>query len=315
MNLRKYGNPPFDIAVIHGGPGAPGEMAPVARELSSTHSFHSSDLPGFHGIPGFHGSPGFPGFPGSSDYPGSSDFPGSFGSSGSSDSFDPSNPARGVLEPLQTAVTLDGQVRELKAVLKEHAALPVTLIGFSWGAILSYIFTASHPEFVKKLILVGSSPYEEKYADSIRRARGSRLSREEWTKTSSLIPAVNGLSDGNKNAYFTRFGQLMSIADSYDPLPHADEVLEYQHVINKNVWGDASKLRSNGKLLKLGKKIRCPVIAIHGDYDPHPFEGVREPLSRVLENFQYVLLEKCGHRPWVEREAKEMFYAVLKGEI
>lgn len=34
-NLRKYANEPFKIAVIHGGPGAPGEMAPVARELSS----------------------------------------------------------------------------------------------------------------------------------------------------------------------------------------------------------------------------------------------------------------------------------------
>jgi len=30
-NLRKYGNGPFTVAVIHGGPGAPGEMGPVAR--------------------------------------------------------------------------------------------------------------------------------------------------------------------------------------------------------------------------------------------------------------------------------------------
>ena len=34
-NFRLYGNKPYKIAVIHGGPGAPGEMAPVARELSS----------------------------------------------------------------------------------------------------------------------------------------------------------------------------------------------------------------------------------------------------------------------------------------
>lgn len=34
-NLRTYGNPPFSIVVIHGGPGAPGEMAPIARELSA----------------------------------------------------------------------------------------------------------------------------------------------------------------------------------------------------------------------------------------------------------------------------------------
>lgn len=32
--FRSYGTAPFEIVVIHGGPGAPGEMAPVARELS-----------------------------------------------------------------------------------------------------------------------------------------------------------------------------------------------------------------------------------------------------------------------------------------
>ncbi len=34
-NLRKYGKTPFSVAVIHGGLGAGGEMAPVARELAS----------------------------------------------------------------------------------------------------------------------------------------------------------------------------------------------------------------------------------------------------------------------------------------
>ncbi|MGA3094252.1 MAG: alpha/beta hydrolase, partial [Dehalococcoidales bacterium] len=36
MNLRKHGNAPFGVAVIHGGPGAPGEMAPVAKEMAKT---------------------------------------------------------------------------------------------------------------------------------------------------------------------------------------------------------------------------------------------------------------------------------------
>jgi hypothetical protein len=34
-NLRIYGSKPFNIAILHGGPGSPGEMAPVAQELSS----------------------------------------------------------------------------------------------------------------------------------------------------------------------------------------------------------------------------------------------------------------------------------------
>ncbi len=75
-NLRKYGTPPFKLAVIHGGPSAPGEMAPFSRELSSL---------------------------------------------------------GGILEPLQTETTLEGQLMELKAILEGHGTLPIILIGFSWG--------------------------------------------------------------------------------------------------------------------------------------------------------------------------------------
>ena len=32
-NLRSNGQPPFAVAVLHGGPGASGSMAPVARAL------------------------------------------------------------------------------------------------------------------------------------------------------------------------------------------------------------------------------------------------------------------------------------------
>jgi pimeloyl-ACP methyl ester carboxylesterase len=257
-NLRTYGAPPFRLAVIHGGPGAPGEMAPVARELSVL---------------------------------------------------------EGVLEPLQTAVTLEGQVRELKDVLEEHGDLPVTLIGFSWGAMLSFILTARHPKFVKKLILIGSGPYEEKYALNITKTRISRLGKEDWENFLHLTETLNDPSAKNKNEALCSFGKLISKADTCDSLPHKDEPLECNYESFKGVWEEADELRSCGKLLELGKEIHCQVVAIHGDYDPHPFEGVREPLSRVLKDFRFILLEKCGHRPWIEREAKERFYNMLRNEI
>ena len=95
-NLRKHGKEPFRIAVIHGGPCAPGEMAPVARELSA-------------------------------DW--------------------------GVLEPLQTAASVEGQIEELHGVLNDNADLPVVLVGFSWGAWLGFMLAALYPAFVRKLIL------------------------------------------------------------------------------------------------------------------------------------------------------------------
>lgn len=257
-NLRRYGKGPFTIAVVHGGPGAVGEMAPVALELSSV---------------------------------------------------------GGVLEPLQTATTLDGQVEELKSVLESEGDLPITLIGFSWGAWLAWIVAARHPSVVKKLILVGSGPFEKKYAGEIMRTRLQRLGDDEREEVLSLMKVLNGSAAGNRDTALTRFGLLLSRADAYDPLTYDDEALECRYAVYQGVWEEADAFRSSGKLLELGEKIRCPVIVVHGTYDPHPFAGTHLPLSRVLRNVRFVLLERCGHRPWIERHARERFYDLLKDEI
>jgi len=257
-NIRKYGKAPFNIAVIHGGPGAPGEMAPMAKELSKT---------------------------------------------------------CGVLEPLQIKSSLKEQLQELEIVLKENGSLPMTLIGFSWGAWLSFVFAARNSSFVKKLILVSSGPFEERYALDIMRTRLSRLTEEERMTIDSLSEILNDPDRQDKNKIFAQLGELISKADSYDPLPYKSDVIEYQFDIFENVWKEAEDLRRSGKLVAFGKQIRCPVVAIHGDYDAHSAEGVKIPLSSVIKNFRFILLEDCGHRPWIERAAKDAFYTILKKEL
>ena len=37
-NVRYYGSAPYQVAVVHGGPGAPGSVAAIARELSKKRS-------------------------------------------------------------------------------------------------------------------------------------------------------------------------------------------------------------------------------------------------------------------------------------
>ncbi len=256
--LRKYGEKPFNVAVIHGGPGAPGEMAPVAKELSSE---------------------------------------------------------SGILEPLQTESSIKGQLQELRSVLKKHGDKSVILIGYSWGAWLSYILAAKYPSLVRKLILVGSGPFTEKYASEIMETRFNRLNKEEKREVNLLMEKLND-SNNNMEKDLARLGKLMSKADSFDPLPsNKIEYVDFQQEIYRKVWNEASELRKSGKLLEYGKQIECPVIAIHGDYDPHPNEGVKEPLSQVVEDFKLILLNNCGHTPWIERNAKNDFYRIIKKEI
>ncbi|MHB8119740.1 MAG: alpha/beta fold hydrolase [Methanothrix sp.] len=232
---------------------------------------------------------------------------------------------RGVLEPMQTAHSLQGQVEELKGLLEENAQLPITLIGFSWGAWLSFILAARYPAMVKKLVLVGSGPFEEKYAQRIMQTRLSRLNEKEGSQVRSIFAILDEQDHGdydNKERALARMGELLSKTDAFDPInpidtngcksTEMDAITSCHADIYQSVWKEASHLRQTGELLQLGKKILCPVIAIHGDWDPHPASGVSEPLQATLKSFQFIVLEDCGHRPWIERRAKDKFYSLLR---
>ena len=95
----------------------------------------------------------------------------------------------------------------------------------------------------------------------------------------------------------------------------ASSFVEFRQDIYDGVWPEAAELRRTGKLLEQASSIRCPVLAIHGDYDPHPWQGVSQPLSQALPNHQFKLLKKCGHKPWIERHAKDQFLSLLESEL
>lgn len=259
MHLRLHGTLPFHNVFVHGGPGAAGEMGPVARAVSSR---------------------------------------------------------CGSLEPFQTAATLDGQIEELAGDLSAFADPPITLIGYSWGAWLAALTAARCPELVDKLVLISSGPFEQKYVPLMAQIRQARFTAEEWAEIEQIQARLADENAIDRPALFARFGALYGKADAYDPLPDGhQESASLNPKIYHSVWNEAAGLRQTGQLLQQVRQIFCPVVAIHGDYDPHPAEGVREPLSAALPDFRFILLERCGHTPWKERHAKESFYRVLLEEL
>jgi pimeloyl-ACP methyl ester carboxylesterase len=227
-------------------------------------------------------------------------------------------PRWGVLEPIQTATTLEGQVRELSAVLEDHAAHPATVVGFSWGAWLSLIVAARHPALVRKLILVGSGPFEECYVATLTETRMGRLTAQERAEYDAAIETLGDSHARDQDAALARLGALTARTDAYAPVgkdaQHASPV-GLRGDIFRQVWEAAGALRRSGELLALAGQVQCPVVAIHGDHDPHPAAGVQGPLSRAVEGFCFILLERCGHQPWGERQAMAAFYAALKREL
>ncbi|GLV60686.1 alpha/beta hydrolase [Dictyobacter sp. S3.2.2.5] len=263
--FREYGHEPFNIIVVHGGPGAVGTVAPVARKLGEN---------------------------------------------------------RGVLEPLQTVYTLEGQIEELRQIVVENAATPAIFIGHSWGAWLCALVAAAYPDLARKLILVGSGPFEDRYVPRIEENRLNRLGqqeREEFLRIAAILNASAVPPEG-ADATLQRLGELATRADSYDLIEIPNDTTDLPGLVDpgkmyQGVWPAAAELRSTGELLRRVGTIRCPVVAIHGDCDPHPIDGVQQPLIPILQDFRMVILDRCGHTPWEERHARDIFYAILQQEI
>ena len=217
----------------------------------------------------------------------------------------------GVIEPMQRAHTVQGQVDELHEAILARAEAPITLIGWSWGAWLGWWYTAQHPEQVKRLILVSSGPFEAHYTASMNTTRASRLTEEKYSEIQDLMTQFNHPDLPNKDALFSRFGKLFGMADNYDPIEINELPIENDMAVYNAVWPEGAALRKNGSLLAEADNIKNPVVAIHGDYDPHPWQGVREPLSQRLKDFTFHLLPNCGHCPWIERGAQDAFFQLL----
>jgi len=245
MNCREYGNKPYNVIVVHGGPGAIGSCAGICQGLSN-------------------------------------DF--------------------GVLEILQSKNSIQELVDEMLDVIRSYKLNQVVLIGHSWGAWLSFIFTSLHPECVSKLVLVGSGLFDAKYYPQLVEAANVTImpsEQEEDIKSANLYTP-----NMDYNPY------------SYCLLPDIPEnSIPFNEAQFHSLWGEIQPMRDSGELLNYSDKINCPVVAIHGKNDPHVVDGVKAPLESRLSNFEMFVLEKCGHEPWKEYYAKDKFFEILKKEL
>jgi pimeloyl-ACP methyl ester carboxylesterase len=259
-NYRLWGQTPYKVVVVHGGPGAPGSIAPVAHGLSK-------DM--------------------------------------------------GVLEPLQTRNSIDGQIEELADVINKYAETPVTLVGWSWGATLSYFTAAKFSGIVKKLILIGTSPFVVKNIprEDLTPIYMERLSESGKAEFASLVSQFRNREREDKSAAFRALCLLVTKAESYEPIPAKDDVLEYQLDINRSIGTELGDLVNSNRLMDKGTGISCPVVAIQGDYDPRSAVMVQQALADKVKEFKFILLSKCGHTPWMEKYARENFFSVLREEI
>lgn len=208
-------------------------------------------------------------------------------------------------------------MEELAEILRSSAEIPVILVGYSWGAWLSGMVAVRYPELVYHLILISACPLEEQYA-VVWENRMQRLTPDEQKTVHNLMVQIQNPSCSDRDRLLETFGRLMQKADTFCPIPENNDesdILSCDPEIFSQVWAEAAKMRKTGELLSFFQQISCPVTVIHGEYDPHPVQGVIEPLTRILPRFTSIVIPDCGHCPWEEAVARDIFFPQLHDEI
>ena len=224
----------------------------------------------------------------------------------------------GVIEPLQTGDSIPELLNELDEVITACCDSPITFIGHSWGAWLVFMYAAKYPQWVKKIILVGSCPFEVQYVSEIAINRMKHLSDIERVEFDELLKRLNSDKEIEKDELLKRLGELVSKSDNYCAFEISTDKKDCLPVEGDKysaIWKEAAVLRETGELLGLADKINCPVVAIHGEYDPHPIDGVKLPLQNKVNDFKIYTLSKCSHSPWKEKYAYQKFYEILRKEL
>lgn len=212
-----------------------------------------------------------------------------------------------VIECLQTKYSIDELKQELYSQIISHCNVPATLIGHSWGAWLSIILAAEHPEIIEKLILIGCPPFEEKYVPLINDNRLKRLKQEQKER---FIYLLSSLEKGITKEIMNELADTVNNTDNYK-LKETNSETIIDNKMYEAIWKEASQLRKSGNLKALLNKLACPIIFIHGKYDPHPIEGIINPLNDTRVKYQINILDKCGHSPFDEEQTVPGFYKLL----
>lgn len=259
IRVRRHGAAGPWVIVLHGGPAAVGEAAPLARGLAG--EFRVLE-------------------------------PWQRGGGGQTLTV-----ARHVEDLHQVATSLCGGVRP-------------ALVGHSWGAMLGLAYAATHPDAAGPLVLVGCGTFDLASRRRMDAIYDERIDADLRRKLDQVEQEADS-SDRLKKKY-----ELLRPLFLYDPVEEEEDAeanaVPFDQQAHSETWNDMLRLQGEGVYPAAFAAITSPVIMLHGAYDPHPGEMIRDSLKPYLPQVEYHQWDRCGHNPWLERAVHDDFFATLR---
>ena len=256
IGYRYHGNRGTTVALLHGGPGAPGSLLPLAEAMKGRFRLLEPFQRGSGGLP----------------------------------------------------LSVQRHVEDFHELVTETCGgLPVAVIGHSWGAMLGLAVAVAYPDDIRSLVLVGCGTFDPASRMEMKKTLENRMGEDVMEEIRALERETRDPGERMR-----RYVELTGRFYSFDPEGSWDP-LSFDARAFEESWADMLRLQEEGAYPAAFSAIRCPVLMIHGAWDPHPGRMTRDLLGPFIPGLQYVELPECGHFPWMEKRAREKFLSLLSG--
>jgi pimeloyl-ACP methyl ester carboxylesterase len=184
----------------------------------------------------------------------------------------------------------------------EHPAL----VGESWGAMLALAFASTYPDRVSALALVGCGTFDPRARACLQSTLEERTTEEFQAQLEQLETLVP-----DENERIAKANKLSDHLYTYSRAASGPRVkLDLKG--HTETWSDMIRLQEAAVYPAAFKAITCPVLMLHGSYDPHPGGMIREGLQKIIPHLEYTEFDRCGHSPWIEEHARDRFLSALR---
>ena len=197
-------------------------------------------------------------------------------------------------------VSWQQHVQDLAHVVRELRIEPLTVVGYSWGALLALLYAIETRRnrgmpLPARLVLVDpaplSRPWRQAFEDEFARRQRSEAIREMREDL-----ADSGLRETDPEAWRQRQFEL-GVAPYFANAQAARELTPFRVTakVQQSVWhslGDFDLIPDLGKL-------HIPAFFVHGRHDPIPLESTEKAAGAMRARL--LVLEASGHVPYVEQ--------------
>lgn len=209
----------------------------------------------------------------------------------------------------RSPITWRTHVDDLAAVIGELAPGPLTIVGYSWGALLAMLYaievqagrvTAPMPT---RMVLLDPAPVSRAHRDRFEAEFAARQSGPAITALRDALTA-SGLRESDPAAYKQRAFEL-SVAGYFADPARARDLTPFRVTgrVQQSVWESLGDF----DLAPALRDLRVPSLVVHGRQDPIPLASAQAAADSLSAHGRW--LEDCGHVPYVE-QPQALFSAV-----